>query len=203
MRVIDAVDAACKHLALQASRVVVGTKRESDDSVEWRQEATSSSIMLRLSRMDTYSTVSHTRRAQHDRRRSCLIRCTVHCAECILSLAVFCMFVTCVCIVCPCVSHASLSFCAIRCKAARTRRRDFHRCCGLSPPTPCGFADLNESHLTSCMPGPAIKPRAAGHFPSIYMDLLSFFLFGTNITLCESWGSRTAVSHVTIKAAET
>ena len=54
MRVIDAVDADCKHREGRTcpdSLVVVGTKRESDDSAEWHKEASSSPIMMGPSRM--------------------------------------------------------------------------------------------------------------------------------------------------------
>ena len=54
IRVIDAVDADCKHREGRTcpdSLVVVGTKRESDDSAEWHKEANSSPIMLGSSHM--------------------------------------------------------------------------------------------------------------------------------------------------------
>ena len=54
IRVIDAVDADCKHREGRTcpdSLVVVGTKRESDDSGEWHKEASSSLIMLGSSHM--------------------------------------------------------------------------------------------------------------------------------------------------------
>ena len=55
MRVVDAVDADCQHRegpTCPDSLVVVGTKRESSDSGEWHQEASSSPIMLGLRMCD-------------------------------------------------------------------------------------------------------------------------------------------------------
>ena len=146
MCAINGIAADCKNregLTCRDSLVVVGTNRESDDSVEWHQEASSWSIMLACSRM----------------RQSCVDCCIREEASMIdqelasygaLSIAVsapflshFAMFVTCVCTVCLCVHDANLTCLAIRCKAARMRRRGFHRskkCCGGSPRTPCVFA---------------------------------------------------------------
>ena len=57
MRVVDAVDADCKHREgpdCPDPLVVVSTKREFDDSGEWHQEASSSPIMLASSHMRQY-----------------------------------------------------------------------------------------------------------------------------------------------------
>ena len=54
MHVINSIVADCKHHAVPTwpdSLVVVGTKQESDVSVEWHQGASSSSVMLVSSRM--------------------------------------------------------------------------------------------------------------------------------------------------------
>ena len=53
------------------------------------------------------------------------------------------------------------------------------------------------------MPGPAIKSRAAGHFPWISTGVLRFFLFGKTVTPVESRGKRTAVAgRLVVFAAE-
>jgi hypothetical protein len=150
---VDAVDADRKHregLTCPDSLVVVGTKRESADSVEWHHEASSWSIMLASSRM---------RQSTHD----CRIREEASMIDQelasygALSIAVsapflshFAMFVTCFCTVCLCFHEANLTCLAARCIPTRIRRRQFSvskKCCGGSPATPCFSHYFNHGHL--------------------------------------------------------